>query len=134
MVRQGSQVTDPTQFLKQFVTHYTTELMKDIETLSGGIEGRAAQGRIAKIKEKEQWIADNSNALLGILAVYKRIIELKRILLAKLTKVEGIGTFQKTNDGYKVTAPEGFVAIGHAGGAVKLVDRLEFSRINFSSR
>jgi hypothetical protein len=134
MVRQGSQVADPTQFLKQFVTHYTTELMKDIETLSGGIEGRAAQGRIAKIKEKEQWIADNSNALLGILAVYKRIIELKRILLAKLTKVEGIGTFQKTNDGYKVTAPEGFVAIGHAGGAVKLVDRLEFSRINFSSR
>lgn len=134
MVRQGSQVGDPTQFLKQFVTHYTTQLMKDIETLSGGIEGRAAQARVAKIKEKEQWIADNSNALLGILATYKRIIELKGILLAKLAKVEGIGTFQKSADGYKVTTPEGFVAIGHDGGAVKLVDRLEFSRTNFLSK
>ena len=134
MVRQGAQVGEPTQFLKQFVAHYNAELMKDVEALSGGIEGRAAQNRIAKIKEKEQWIADNSNALLGILAVYKRIIELKHILLTKLAKVEGIGTFQKTNDGYKVTTPEGFVAIGHDGGAVKLVDRLEFSRTNFLSR
>lgn len=134
MIRQGTQVGEPTQFLKQFINHYTAELMKDIENLAGGIEGRAAQNRIAKIKEKEQWIADNSNALLGILATYKRVIELKLMLLQKLTQVEGIGTFQKTADGYKVTAPEGFVAIGHDGGAVKLVDRLEFSRTNFLSK
>ena len=134
MVRQGTQVGEPTQFLKQFINHYTAELMKGIEGLSGGIEGRAAQARIAKIKEKEQWIADNSNALLGILATYKRVIELKHMLLHKLSQVEGIGTFQKTADGYKVTAPEGFVAIGHDGGAVKLVDRLEFSRTNFLSK
>jgi len=134
MVRQGTQVGEPTQFLKQFVNHYTAELMKDIENLAGGIEGRAAQNRVAKIKEKEQWIADNSNALLGILATYKRIIELKHMLLHKLSQVEGIGTFQKTADGYRVTAPEGFVAIGHDGGAVKLVDRLEFSRTNFLSK
>lgn len=134
MVRQGSHVGEPTQFLKQFVQHYTTELMKDIEGLSGGIEGRAAQNRVAKIKEKEQWIADNSNTLLGILATYKRVIELKHMLLHKLSQVEGIGTFQKTTDGYKVTTPEGFVAIGHDGGAVKLVDRLAFSRTNFLSR
>ena len=59
---------------------------------------------------------------------------MKGMLLSKLQQVEGIGTFQKTNDGYKVTAPEGFVAIGHNGGAVKLVDRLVFSRTNFSSK
>jgi hypothetical protein len=134
MVRQGSQVGDPTQFLKQFVDHYNAELMKDIETLAGGPQGRAAQNRLAKIKEKEQWIADNSNTLLGILATYKRIIELKHMVLRKIQQVEGIGTFQKTNDGYKVTAPEGFVAIGHDGGAIKLVDRLEFSRTNFAKR
>jgi hypothetical protein len=87
-----------------------------------------------KIKEKEQWVADNSNNLLGVLAVYKRLVEMKLLLLHKLQQVEGIGTFQKTNDGYKVTSPEGFVAIGHNGGAVKLVDRLVFSRTNFSSK
>ena len=41
-------------------------------------------------------------------------------------------TFIKTGNGYKVTKAEGFVAIDTiAGGAVKLVDRLEFSTNNF---
>jgi hypothetical protein len=34
-------------------------------------------------------------------------------------------------NGYKVTNPEGYVAIKKSG-AVKLVDRLEFSRANFT--
>ena len=134
MVRAGSHAVEPTQFIKQFITHYESEMMKGIEDLAGGPQGRAAQARLAKIKAKEQWIADNSNNLTGILAVYKRIIELKHMLLHKLQQVEGIGTFQKTNDGYQVTSPEGFVAIGHDGGAVKLVDRLAFSRTNFLSK
>lgn len=131
MVRSGTQIGEPTEFLNQFIKHYNEEQLKGVEQLSGGIAGRAAQNRLAKIKEKEDWIADNSNTLLGILAVYKRIIELKLMLIRKLSRVEGIGTFQKTENGYKVTAPEGFVAIGHDGGAIKLVDRLEFSRTNF---
>lgn len=130
MVRQGEQVGEPMHFLQKFVDYYNAELMKDIESLSGGIAGRAAQNRLTKIKEKEQWVADNANNLLGILATYKRIIELKHALMRKLQQVDGIGTFQKTDDGYKVTAPEGFVAIGHDGGAIKLVDRLGFTRTN----
>jgi hypothetical protein len=130
MVRAGTQITDPTAFLKDFMSHYNEVMTKDIDVITG----RAAQNRLAKIKEKEQWVADNANNLLGILATYKRIVEMKALLLRKLQQVEGIGTFQKTNDGYKVTTPEGFVAIGHDGGAVKLVDRLEFSRTNFLKR
>jgi hypothetical protein len=134
MVRAGDYAVDPIQFLNQFLTHYQSEMMKGIEDLSGGPQGRAAQARLAKIKDKEQWVADNSNNLTGVLATYKRIIELKGMLLKKLQQVEGIGTFQKTDNGYKVTTPEGFVAIGHDGGAVKLVDRLAFSRTNFLSK
>ena len=130
MVRAGTQITDPTAFLKDFMSHYNEVMTKDIDVVTS----RAAQNRLAKIKEKEQWVADNANNLLGILATYKRIVEMKALLLRKLQQVEGIGTFQKTNDGYKVTTPEGFVAIGHGGGAVKLVDRLEFSRTNFLKR
>ena len=130
MVRSGTQVTDPTSFLKDFVMHYNDVMTKDIENITD----RTAQNRLVKIKEKEQWIADNANALTGIMAVYKRLIEMKGLLLRKLQQVEGIGTFQKTNNGYKVTTPEGFVAIGHDGGAIKLVDRLEFSRTNFQGK
>ena len=128
MVRGGSQISDPTAFIKDFLAHYNQEMMKDVEDPTS----RKAQNRMTKIQAQEQWIADNTNNLLGVLATYKRVIELKNMLLAKLRQVESIRTFQKTADGYKVTAPEGFVAIGHDGGAVKLVDRLEFSRINFA--
>jgi len=127
LIRGGTHVEEPTAFLKDFLSHYKNEMTKDIEDPTS----RKAQNRMTKIKEREQWIADNSNALVGVLAVYKRMVELKHMLLHKLQQVEGIGTFQKTNDGYKVTTPEGFVAIGHDGGAIKLVDRLSFSRTNF---
>ena len=41
--------------------------------------------------------------------------------------------FLQTDDGFKVTAPEGYVAIDSSdGGAVKLVDRLGFSHANFT--
>lgn len=129
-IRAGNHGIEPTKFLQQFISYYNSEMMKGVEDPNS----RVAQNRVAKIKAKEQWIADNSNNLVGILATYKRIIELKHMLLTKLARVESIGTFQKTNDGYKVTSPEGFVAIGHDGGAVKLVDRLTFSRTNFLSK
>jgi hypothetical protein len=130
MVRAGVHAPDPTQFLKDFIAHYNAEMMKGVEDPTS----RVAKNRVEKIKAKEQWIADNSNNLVGILATYKRVVELKGMLLHKLQQVESIGTFQKTTDGYRVTAPEGFVAIGHDGGAVKLVDRLAFSRINFLNK
>ena len=45
---------------------------------------------------------------------------------------ESIGNFLRTSKGYRVTAPEGYVAVDNVAGAVKLVDRLEFSRQNFT--
>lgn len=131
LIRGGEQVGDPTTFLKNFLTFYKGKMEAEIAKLKGGPDSPAAQARIEKIREKEQFMENNSNILLGILAIYKRIIEAKVMLLQKMQQVENIGTFIKTDDGYKVTAPEGFVAIGHDGGAVKLVDRIEFSRANF---
>ena len=57
----------------------------------------------------------------------------KEFLVNKLSEIQSIGHFLRTPNGYKVTAPEGFVAVDRAAGAVKLVDRLEFSRANFTA-
>ena len=56
----------------------------------------------------------------------------KDFLISKLNQVQSIGHFLKTPNGYRVTAPEGFVAVDRVAGAVKLVDRLEFSIANFT--
>ena len=131
MVRGGEQVGEPIKFLNDFLDFYRGRMQAEIDKLKSGPESKAAQARIEKIQQNEQFVEDNTNTLLGILAVYKRIIEAKMLILRKLQTIESIGTFLKTDTGYRVTDPEGFVAIGHDGGAVKLVDRIEFSRQNF---
>ena len=68
-----------------------------------------------------------------VIATYITLQTAKTIIIRKLERAEGIGTFIKTPNGYRVTAPEGFVAIDHIGKAIKLVDRLEFSRANFTA-
>ena len=133
-IRSGKQIDNPTAFLKDFITYYSDIQLKAIDALKSGPESRAAQLRLGRIKKQEQWMENNANALLGILAVYKRLILLKNRVIGKLNNIDNIGTFQKTDGGYRVTNPEGFVAIGHEAGAVKLVDRLEFSRTNFMKK
>ena len=65
------------------------------------------------------------------IATYITFQSAKAILMNKLNNIQSIGSFLRTKNGFKVTNPEGYVAIKQ-GGAVKLVDRLEFSRANFN--
>jgi hypothetical protein len=134
-IRGGEQVGEPITFLKEFLVFYKGKMEAEMAKLKGGPESKAAQDRMAKIQQQERFIADNSNTLLGIMAIYKRVIELKLAIVKKLQQVESmVGTFLKTETGYQVMNPEGFVAVGHDGGAVKLIDRLEFSRQNFAGK
>ncbi len=55
------------------------------------------------------------------------------MIIRKLGQASSIGTFVPTASGFKVTGPEGYVAVAHDGKTVKLVDRLEFSRLNFTA-
>ena len=66
-----------------------------------------------------------------LIATYITFQSAKAVLLRKLNTIQSIGSFLRTKNGYKVTNPEGYVAI-QKGGAVKLVDRLEFSQANFN--
>ena len=62
------------------------------------------------------------------------LVDAKLMIVRKLETVKSIGTFVKTDDGFRITAPEGFVAVDRLkGNAVKLVDRLEFSQANFNA-
>jgi hypothetical protein len=63
------------------------------------------------------------------------IVEAKTMVVRKLETVKSIGTFVRTDSGFRITAPEGFVAVDRLkGNAVKLVDRLEFSQANFNAQ
>ena len=63
------------------------------------------------------------------------MVEAKKIIVSKLNRVKQLmDTFVRTKQGFKVTNPEGYVAIDRvSGNAVKLVDRMEFSYNNFTA-
>jgi len=86
------------------------------------------QAKIDNLK----FIDKNQTALYFAIASHVSLGTAKNFLVSKLSQIQSIGHFLKTSNGYKVTAPEGFVAVDRGAGAVKLVDRLEFSRANFT--
>jgi hypothetical protein len=65
----------------------------------------------------------------------KYLVEAKMLIVKKLNSIKQLtDTFVRTADGFKVTNPEGYVAIDRiSGNAVKLVDRMEFSFNNFTA-
>ena len=63
------------------------------------------------------------------------LVEAKLMVVRKLQSVKGVGTFIRTDNGFKVTSPEGFVAVDRLkGNAMKLIDRMEFSMQNFNAQ
>jgi hypothetical protein len=89
--------------------------------------------RNAEKKMVVGWYKKNAANLKLIFQLQNLFIDAKTMLINKFNQVNDIGTFLHTPDGgYKVTSPEGYVAAWSSGGdAVKLVDRMEFSRSNF---
>ena len=79
-----------------------------------------------------KFIDKNRSALYFAIASHVSLGNAKNFLIQKLSQIQNIGHFIRTSTGYRVTNPEGFVAVDKKAGAVKLVDRLEFSRANFT--
>lgn len=128
-IRTGGKIADTKKLVKEFETYYMDRMKKEIDSKKSD-KGKQKFKDIEKDSAKT--LKKFKNELYFTIATYLGIIEAKEMVIRKLETIKGIGTFLKYPDGYKVTAPEGYVAIDSAGGAVKLVDRLEFSHANFT--
>jgi hypothetical protein len=127
-ISKGIAMPNTRSVTDEFKTFYSNLLDKEILSK----KTKAAQDKYLKIKtEGLQFIKTNDRAIYMTVASYMNLQKAKTLIIRQLSRVNTFGTFLKTDDGYKVTAPEGFVAI-KSGNALKLVDRLEFSRANFT--
>ena len=129
-IREGTKLSGVDKLVKEFDKYYIDRMTKEIADRKTD-KGKAKYKKILKDSSKE--LKNYKNEIYFAFATYLAIKEAKLIVVSQLNKIQGIGTFLKTGDGFKVTAPEGFVAINaKSGKAVKLVDRLEFSHANFT--
>jgi hypothetical protein len=129
-IRQGKIPTDTKQYLQDFAKFYQGRMQQQAAGLKAQ---KALQLRQQKMKDMPLFLKQMQKPLAAMMSFYKEVIALKNLTLAKLNKATSIGTFAQTDSGLEVTDPEGFVAVGQAGDAVKLVDRLGFSRKNLTA-
>ena len=130
-VRDGEIVKDTKKHTEALVKYIYNKFQKEID------KRKTSKGKDSQAAKRDEFLkffsADNKKNLKLIFDLQKLIVEAKLILIAKLNELNDINTFVKTSKGYKVTGQEGYVAIDTlTGGALKVVDRMEFSYNNFS--
>jgi hypothetical protein len=131
LVRKGETITNPAKHVKDLITWFNDKFAKEFD------KRKSDKGKAAVSARQEATMAffsdDNRKNLELMYELQNAIVAAKLLIISKLDKVKEMGTFVRTHNGFKVTGSEGFVAIDHTtDGAVKLVDRLEFSSANFS--
>ena len=131
-VRQGKAIKDPKGHALGYITHVENHFNKEIDKLKTDKSKKELE-----IKKKE-YIREFKRLvpnLTQVTAFQMHIVNAKMGIVNKLNSVKGLTrTFIKTNNGFKVVNPEGYVAIDRTSGeAVKLVDRMEFSFNNFTA-
>ena len=128
-IRQGKTLIGARNTARDFAQYFSNALDKEIATK----KMKTTKDKYLELKNKGlKFISDNQQSIYMTVASYMNLQAAKNFMIRKLQKVNTFGTFLRTPDGYRVTAPEGFVAI-RSGRALKLVDRLEFSRANFTA-
>jgi len=130
MVKQGELPSNVNQFLLGFRKFYADRMQQQ---MSGLKAQKALQLRQDKMKQMPVFLNRAKKPLQAMLTFYKAVQQMKGFVLKKMNQAMAIGSFQQTDGGLQVTEPEGFVAVDKSGNAVKLVDRLGFSRRNLTA-
>lgn len=131
LVRRGERITSPTKHVNDLIVWFKDKFKKERE------QRKSPKGK-QNVTKKEQELMNffstkNRKNLEKIFELQNAIVDAKLIIINKLDKIKQMKTFVRTKNGFNVTGSEGFVAIDRTNdGAVKLVDRMEFSTNNFS--
>ena len=130
-VRAGQKVTNTTKHVDSLIKFIQDKYQKEIDKRSTPA-GKKKQEELRDAMLKFFSTRNKANLKL-IFDLQNAIVDGKQKIINKLNRLSNMDTFIKKKDGFEVTGVEGYVAIDKlSGGAVKLVDRLEFSTNNFS--
>ena len=131
-VRAGEKISNPAAHAKGYEKWVFDSIQKQIDKAKSD-KGKEKYTNIQKEFLRE--IKKHTQNLIQIIIFQNLLVDAKMQIVKKLNSVKGLtDTFIQTSNGFKVTNPEGYVAIDRiSGGAVKLVDRMEFSYNNFTA-
>ena len=128
-VRAGVPFPDPKSHVKGLYDYIMEWYQKEIDKKK---TDKAKQEWTAKRDRIISTVFRYVGELERIFTLMNYIVQAKQMIVDKLNRASSLGTFLRTRNGLQATNQEGYVAIDKIGQAVKIVDRLEFSRANFS--
>ena len=130
-VRAGEKISDPKKHSRDYLKYFSDWHDKKI----GEAKTDKTKENKEAIKQKHLKVYKKSiNTLAAVLEFQNHVVDAKLLLVKKLSKTKGMtSTFVKTKNGFRITSPEGYVAVDRDGNMIKLVDRLEFSHQNFTA-
>lgn len=128
----------------EFVDNYKKSARDCVKWIENKMQKEVAKLKSERGRQRKQMTVDgymkSLNGSMDQIEIIFRLMSLinniKLFIVKKLEEVKGLtNTFIRTPSGYKVTKPEGFVAIDTFDNqkGLKLVNRMEFSRINFTA-
>jgi hypothetical protein len=131
-VREGQAIKNTALHTRELINWVEAKLNKEI--LAVKMENTKKKKQLEKT-EIMRFYRNNAAELKKIFDIQNGLVEAKNMIIKKLQQMRQVtSTFLKTDDGFKVTNPEGFVAVDKLkGNAVKLIDRLEFAHANFTA-
>jgi len=130
-VREGKKITDTRAHTLELIRFVEAKLNKEIASVK---REETKRKKAAEKTEIMRFFRSSAMNLKTIFDLQNLLVDAKLMIIRKLETIKSIGTFIRTDDGFRITAPEGFVAVSKTtGGALKLVDRLEFSQANFTA-
>ena len=127
-VKEGKTITNVNTFISGFTKAFEKSLVEKVESLK--TEKSKAQYRDI-LANGISYLENNNRAFKAFIVMYNSFTNAKNLINLKLAGLSDTKVFLRSGDNFVVTKPEGYVAIVD-GKAVKIVDRLEFSRANFT--
>ncbi len=132
-IREGRPIENPDAHARGLIVYLKQKFEKELDKL------KTEKARLRKQQSQREFLKffqNNVRQLSQIFEMQNMLIACKILILRKLEQVKTMTkTFIQDEDGFRVTNPEGFVAVDKlkSDQYVKLVDRLEFSRQNFNA-
>ena len=130
-IKRGGVTQDPKQAMQQYINYYRdiqAQAKEKLKTDTAKLKRDQAVAVMGKL------FAENEKGVSAIIRIHNATMQIKNKIIKQINDVQSTKQFLKTDQGYQVTNPEGYVAIDNDGQAVKLVDRLTFSKANFSAQ
>ena len=113
-IKASRTINDPKIALKSLGKFYHEKMNKEVSKMKS-VQKQAERRK--QLYDGLTYLEDNEQKFHAMFALYRKIQESKQLVIDALDKLESFKTYVQTDNGYRVTSPEGYV-LHHGGDTV----------------